>query len=264
MTEPEETNPSSPHVTSTKSKRLRVLWGFTFLLLLLGLLAYGYWYFYLRFYESTDNAYANGHLTPINSIVSGPVVAFFADDTDLVKQGQLLVQIDPTNYQIAYQAELAKLASIVLQVRQLYANRVAAGNTLPENHPLIEEQKSKTRIAFYHLQHCAVYAPVTGYVAQRAVSVGQWTLPTTSLMTVIPAEEMWVDANFKETELSPIRIGQPAQIWFDLYGSKVKFEDKSLELRSGTGSVFSLIPPQNATGNWIKIVQRLPVRISLD
>lgn len=147
---------------------------------------------------------------------------------------------------------------------QLQVTRDAAGNTVPERHPLIEQQKASIRNAYYNLKHCEILAPSTGYIAQRNVNVGQWVTPTTHLMALIPIDYMWVDANFKETQLTYMRVGQPAKVWFDMYGSKVEYQGHVLGIASGSGSVFSLIPPQNATGNWIKIVQRLPVRISLD
>jgi membrane fusion protein, multidrug efflux system len=147
---------------------------------------------------------------------------------------------------------------------QLAVARDAAGNTPIEQHPLIEEQKTEIRSAYYNLQHCKIYAPYTGYVAQRMVDVGEWVTPQRNMMAVIPIDYMWVDANYKETELTYMRIGQPADVWFDIYGSSVRYPGKVLGIASGSGSVFSLIPPQNATGNWIKIVQRLPVRISID
>lgn len=318
----------SPPKNQNHSRNRALLW-FTLLLLVAGLLWLCYWFFYLQYHEFTDDAYANGNLVNINSVISGAVVAYYADNTDLVKEGQLLVELDRTNYQSIYNKELATLALVTLQVRQLYdavethranvknkqtkldrtefdyKNRLklrvnnpeavsqedffhaeqnyfaaqydlqqaesqlesalaAAGNTAPANHPLIEQQKESIRIAFYNLQHCSIYAPQTGYVAQRTVDVGHWITPTTNLMAVIPTEYVWVDANFKETQLRNMRIGQPAVVWFDLYGSKVKYEGKVIGIASGTGSIFSLIPPQNATGNWIKIVQRIPVKISLD
>jgi len=299
----------------------------TVLLILLGGGWFYYWHYYLQYCAWTDDAYANGNHININTAINGSVIAFYADDTDLVAEGQLLVQLDSTDYRLAYEKELSSLASTVLQVRQLYSdvlikqanvdnrrvevararfdyeNRLqlvdskavsnedfthakdilsmtelnlkqaeyelqkaldAAGNTAPENHPLIEKQKAAIRTAYSQLKHCSIYAPATGYVAQRSAEVGQWATPMTPLMAVIPQDYLWVDANFKETQLSKMRIGQPAVVTFDLYGSKVKFEGKVLGIAFGTGSVFSLIPPQNATGNWIKIVQRLPVRISLD
>lgn len=322
MTAPVENQP--PADKHTRNRRLLLL---TALLVFLTFLWCLYYFLYLQYHESTDDAYANGNMISINAAVPGSVAAFFADDTDLVKEGQLLVMLDRTPYQVAYDKELATLASTVLQVRQLYnsvqANRAnvdnkrvalqraqydyenrshlvntkavsneefihardafqiatldlkqaeyqlqiaqdAAGPTAIEQHPLIEQQKGAVRKAWYDLEHCAIYAPATGYVAQRSVDVGEWASPSTTLMAIIPKDYVWVDANFKETQLTYMRIGQPATVWFDLYGSKAKFQGKVLGIASGTGSVFSLIPPQNATGNWIKIVQRLPVRISLD
>lgn len=325
----EEQKPSAAAALSTNHQRTKALWGFTYILIVLALAWLAYWLFYLRYHETTDDAYANGNFINLNSVISGAVVAFYADNTDLVKEGQLLVRLDNTNYQIAYNKELATLASVTLQVRQLYDNvataqanaenrrnvlekakfdyenrlklreanaeavsnedyvhsshdyltakldfekaiselkaaQAAVGNAPPEKHPSIEQQKEIVRTAYYNLQHCSIFAPSTGYVAQRTVDVGQWVTPAVNLMAIIPTDYVWVDANFKETQLKKMRIGQPAVVWFDLYGSKVKYQGHVIGIASGTGSVFSIIPPQNATGNWIKIVQRLPVRISLD
>lgn len=105
---------------------------------------------------------------------------------------------------------------------------------------------------------------MTGYVSRRAVQPGAQISPTTPLMAVVPATNMWVDANFKETQIANMRIGQPVTITTDIYGDDVKYTGKVVGLDMGTGSAFSLLPAQNATGNWIKVVQRLPVRIELD
>lgn len=307
----------------------RALWLFTLFLITVGLVWVAYWFFYLQFHESTDDAYASGNFVSINPVISGTAIAYYADDTDLVAKGQLLVQIDPTNYQAIYDKELATLAQVTLRVRELFNNvqtqrdsvkyqrallerseydyksrlklktttpaavaeedfihaekdfiaaqfnvqqaesRLAAalaatGNTPPENHPLILQQRAAVLTAYYNLSHCKIYAPQTGYIAQRTVDPGEWITPTTNLMALIPADQFWVDANFKETQLKKMRVGQPATVWFDLYGSKILYHGHVIGIASGTGSIFSLIPPQNATGNWIKIVQRLPVRISLD
>lgn len=320
---------SEQNLSPSNNHRSRALWGLTSIIAIVGLLWLGYWYFYLQYHESTDDAYARGLFTNINPNVPGSVIAFYADDTDLVKEGQLLVELDTAPYFIAYKKELATLASSSLQVKQLfddvqtnrakveslrikvekakfdYENRLnlhlhdpeavanedyvhsnqdylmarygleeakselkaalaGVGNYTPENHPLIEQQKEKVRNAFYNLTHCSIYAPSTGYVAKRSVGIGEWVNPSTNLMTIISVNDVWVEANFKETQLKKMRVGQPAAIWFDLYGTKIKYHGKIIGIASGTGSVFSLIPPQNATGNWIKIVQRLPVRISLD
>jgi len=105
---------------------------------------------------------------------------------------------------------------------------------------------------------------VSGYVAKRQVQLGQRVQPGVNLMTIVPLEQLWVEANFKETQLSKMRIGQPVKVHADLYGSDVEYDGKVAALGLGTGSAFSLLPAQNASGNWIKIVQRVPVRIEVE
>ncbi len=105
---------------------------------------------------------------------------------------------------------------------------------------------------------------MTGYVAKRSVQVGQRVAAGAPLMAVVPLDQVWVDANFKEVQITHMRIGQPVTLEADVYGSKVKYTGKVEGFSAGTGSAFSLLPAQNATGNWIKVVQRLPVRIALD
>jgi membrane fusion protein (multidrug efflux system) len=110
----------------------------------------------------------------------------------------------------------------------------------------------------------AILAPASGYVAKRSVQVGAHITPGTALLAIVPMEQLWVDANFKESELQNLRVGQPVKIEADIYGGKVEYHGKLVGLSAGTGSAFSLLPAQNATGNWIKVVQRVPVRIALD
>ncbi|MDU4390250.1 MAG: HlyD family secretion protein, partial [Klebsiella michiganensis] len=107
-------------------------------------------------------------------------------------------------------------------------------------------------------------SPMTGYVSRRSVQPGAQISPTTPLMAVVPATNLWVDANFKETQLAHMRIGQSVTVVSDIYGDDIKYTGKVVGLDMGTGSAFSLLPAQNATGNWIKVVQRLPVRVELD
>jgi membrane fusion protein (multidrug efflux system) len=319
--------PLNPLPVKPVKKNHRALWALTAFFILAGLIWFLLWFFHFRFYQSTDDSYVNGNMVGVTSVISGSPIAFYADDTDLVKEGQLLVALDRTSYQVEYDRQLAALGATVLDVRQLFdsvkvneanvKNKLtifnkakydfdnrsqlvqskavsqedfthskdtmdsaeldlkqaqyqyqvaldAAGNTTIEKHPLIEKQKASVVLAFYNLLHCNIYAPTTGYVAQRSVEVGQWVSPNTSTMSIIPIDYMWVDANFKETQLTDMRIGQPATVTIDMYGSGVVFKGKVLGIASGSGSVFSIIPPQNATGNWIKIVQRLAVRISMD
>jgi membrane fusion protein (multidrug efflux system) len=128
----------------------------------------------------------------------------------------------------------------------------------------VQAAASQLRQAWLNLQRASIVAPVSGYVAQRSVQLGQRVQPGTTLMTIVPLEQMWVEANFKETQLTNVRIGQPVEVRADLYGGSVKYDGKVASLGMGTGSAFSLLPAQNASGNWIKIVQRVPVRIELD
>lgn len=148
--------------------------------------------------------------------------------------------------------------------QQLDTNRALVDDTVISSHPDVKAAAAKLRQAYLDDARSVMLAPVTGYVAKRTVQVGQRVQPGTALMAVIPLDQVWIDANFKETQLQHMRIGQPVEIRSDLYGSAVKFQGSVESLGVGTGSAFSLLPAQNATGNWIKIVQRVPVRIRVD
>jgi len=120
------------------------------------------------------------------------------------------------------------------------------------------------RDAYLTYARTAMPAPVSGFVAKRAVQLGQRVSPGAPLMAIVPLDQVWIDANFKEPQLVGIRVGQPVKLTADLYGGKVAYHGKVAGFGAGTGSAFALLPAQNATGNWIKIVQRVPVRIALD
>ncbi len=137
-------------------------------------------------------------------------------------------------------------------------------NTSLQTHPIVEEAKNRVRDAFVFLQRCTIKAPVSGIVAQRTVQVGERVQAGKPLMAIVPLDQMWVNANFKEVQLSKMRVGQPVKVTSDMYGRGVVYMGTVAGIGGGTGSVFSVLPPQNATGNWIKIVQRVPVRIVLD
>jgi membrane fusion protein (multidrug efflux system) len=134
-------------------------------------------------------------------------------------------------------------------------------NTVVASHPDVQAAAAQYEAAYLDDVRTVMLAPVTGYVAKRTVQVGQRVAPGAPLMAVVPLNDVWIDANFKETQLTHMRIGQPVSIAADVYGGAVKYQGKVLELGVGTGSAFSLLPAQNATGNWIKIVQRVPVRV---
>ncbi|MGA9992829.1 MAG: efflux RND transporter periplasmic adaptor subunit [Thiobacillaceae bacterium] len=147
---------------------------------------------------------------------------------------------------------------------KLASAEASVGGTTLESHPAVKQAEAQLREAWLNRARCEVRAPDDGYVAKRSVQVGQQVDAGSALMAIVPLSQVWVEANFKEDQLRDIRIGQPVTLVSDLYGGGVKFHGKVTGLAAGTGSVFSLLPAQNASGNWIKIVQRLPVRVELD
>lgn len=144
------------------------------------------------------------------------------------------------------------------------ANRAQTQGTAITTHPLVQAAAARVRSAYLGLHRATLIAPVTGYVAKRAVQIGQRIQPGAPLLAIVPLDQVWVDANLKEDQLRDLRIGQPVELESDLYGGSVTFNGRVAGLGAGTGSVFSALPAQNATGNWIKVVQRLPVRIELE
>jgi membrane fusion protein (multidrug efflux system) len=148
--------------------------------------------------------------------------------------------------------------------QQLKTTSALVDDTVVSSHPDVMAAAAQLRQAYLNNSRSTLIAPVTGYVAKRSVQLGQRVQPGTALMAVIPLDQLWIDANFKETQLRDMRIGQPVDIEADLYGSSVKYSGTIDSLGAGTGSAFALLPAQNATGNWIKIVQRVPVRIHIN
>ena len=164
----------------------------------------------------------------------------------------------------ARDALAAAEAALSASREDLSRTRALVDATSVSSQPQVEAAAAALRAAYLNLQRAAIVAPVTGYVAQRGVQLGQRVAPGTTLMTVIPLEQAWVEANFKETQLDKLRLGQPVTLTSDVYGGGVEYHGKLSSLGLGTGSAFSLLPAQNASGNWIKIVQRVPVRVELD
>ncbi|MDZ5435104.1 efflux RND transporter periplasmic adaptor subunit [Pseudomonas fluorescens] len=148
--------------------------------------------------------------------------------------------------------------------QQLKTTSALVDDTVVSSHPDVMAAAAQLRQAYLNNARSTLIAPVTGYVAKRTVQLGQRVQPGTALMAVIPLDQLWIDANFKETQLRDMRIGQPVEIETDLYGSDVRYSGTIDSLGAGTGSAFALLPAQNATGNWIKIVQRVPVRIHVN
>ena len=155
-------------------------------------------------------------------------------------------------------------AQVSAAQEQLRTNQGLTAGTTVRDHPRVQAAAAKVRQAYLDLRRDAILAPVDGYVGKRAVQLGQRVAVGAPLMTLIPLSQVWVDANFKETQLRKMRIGQPVKLTADLYGSRVVYHGHVLGMGAGTGAAFALLPAQNATGNWIKVVQRIPVRIALD
>jgi membrane fusion protein (multidrug efflux system) len=148
--------------------------------------------------------------------------------------------------------------------QQLAADRARVDRTTIESHPDVRAAAARWRDAYLAYARTELPAPVSGFVAKRSVQLGQHVAPGAPLMAVVPLNQVWVNANFKESQLAAMRVGQPVALTADLYGGKVEYHGKVAGFGAGTGSAFAILPPQNATGNWIKIVQRVPVRIELE
>jgi membrane fusion protein (multidrug efflux system) len=226
-----------------------------------------YWGLAGRFLESTDNAYVAGNLVQITPQAAGTVAAVRVDDTDLVQPGETLVRLDPAEMEIALERAEAELAQSVRQARHRLDGTTplpASENTTIEQHPMVRVASASVREAMLALQRTTIRSPVRGYVAKRNVQIGSRVGAGVPLMAIVPLSEVWAEANFKESQLGTLRIGQPVTLSADVYGSAVQYKGTIAGIGAGTGSAFSLLPAQNATGNWIKVVQRLPVRIALD
>ncbi|WP_118179898.1 EmrA/EmrK family multidrug efflux transporter periplasmic adaptor subunit [Paraburkholderia phosphatilytica] len=185
---------------------------------------------------------------------------------DLKRRMQVAQTGAVSQEEISHARDAVRSAQAALDAaqQQLASNRALTANTTIANHPNVQAAAAKVRDAYLNNARNTLPAPVTGYVAKRSVQVGQRVSPGTPLMAIVPLNQLWIDANFKEVQLNHMRIGQPVTLTADVYGSSVVYHGKVIGFSAGTGSAFSLLPAQNATGNWIKVVQRLPVRIALD
>ena len=163
----------------------------------------------------------------------------------------------------ARQSVLAGQAALRLAIQQRKTLQAKLKNTPLAEQPEVRQAAEQVRQAWLDLQRTTILSPVRGVIAKRSVQVGSHVAVGTPLMAVVPLDQLWVDANFKEVQLASMRIGQPVELKADLYGDSIVYHGEVEGLAAGTGSVFSLLPAQNATGNWLKVVQRLPVRIKL-
>ena len=326
MTQTAIENPSNKSV-SNKTNRKKGLSIFILVLFIIGITCALYWFFFLKDFEETEDAYVGGNQVMVSSQVAGNVAKINADNMDKVHAGDILVELDDTNAKLSFEQAKSNLANAVRQVEQLSftvqqlqsavhaneislaqaqgnlarrvqlekmgaidkesfqhakeaveiskanlnssRNQLAANQALLSNVPLrqqpqIQNAMSSLKQAWLNLQRTKIRSPIDGYVARRNAQVGQAVSVGGALMAVVSNEQMWLEANFKETQLTNMRIGQPVKIHFDLYGKNKEFDGVINGIEMGTGNAFSLLPSQNATGNWIKVVQRVPVRIKLD
>ncbi len=185
---------------------------------------------------------------------------------DLKRREPLLAEhaVAPEEVAHARQAVADAQAALDAALRQSAAAHALVDGTNVADNPLVQQARAAYREAWVNDHRNAILAPISGYVAQRSVQVGSRVQPGTPLLTIVPLHDLWVDANFKESQLTHIRIGQTARVHADVYGGDVTYDGHVEGLAAGTGGAFALLPAQNASGNWIKVVQRVPVRIALD
>ena len=201
-----------------------------------------------------------------DSVIETRKLELVRAEADLAKREPLLADRAIAPEEVRHARESVELARAALTqaVRQSTSSHALVDGTQVADNPAVLEAKAAYRDAWIAAERNAVVAPVTGYVAERSVQLGQRIQAGQGLMTVIPLNSLWVDANFKEVQLRHLRIGQPAQVRSDLYGGSYIFHGHVEGMSAGTGAAFSLLPAQNASGNWIKVVQRVPVRIQID
>ena len=277
--------------------------------------------------QETDDAYVAGDVVAITARDPGTVLAIHADNTQTVKAGQPLIDLDPATVDVGVAAAEADLAHAVRSTRSDFSRlnetgaaviqaqaelqrarddlqrrrgaaaqgaisgeelshaadavKVAAANlqlarsqqaqsqsgvqgTTVANNPAVLSAIAAYRRAAITRGHMHITAPIDGVVAQRTVQLGQQVAAGMPLMSVVPLDRVWIDANFRETQLRDLRVGQPATVVADMYGSGTVYHGRVIGLGAGSGNAFALLPAQNASGNWIKITQRVPVRIALD
>lgn len=187
-------------------------------------------------------------------------------ESDLARRAPLAADHTVSGEEVdhARQAVDDARAALAVAVKQEEAAKAGVSGVSVALHPAVQAARADYVQAWLAARRNTILAPVSGYVAKRSVQIGARATPGTALMAIVPLDQLWVDANFKESELDNIRVGQPAKVEADMYGGKVTFHGRVVGLSAGTGSAFALLPAQNASGNWIKVVQRLPVRIALD
>lgn len=289
--------PATPSAAPTGTKRWRRLGMFSLLALAVAGAGIGYRTYWVQVgsrHVATDNAYTAAEVAMVTAQIDGRVTEVRAADAQAVHKGEVLVVIDSTDTRLAAsqaQADLARAkaqasaaaadlerATVDLRRRTALAGSGAiSGDELTKvkdgwnvakagleaAQAAVQLAQARLDRAHVDLGRTVLRSPVDGIVARRQVQPGQRIQPSVPLMSVVPVQDIYVDANFKEVQLAKVQAGQPVRLVSDLYGDDVVFHGTVEGFSGGTGAAFALIPAQNATGNWIKVVQRLPVRIRL-
>lgn len=264
-----------------KSRRSRLL-SLLAIVVLLGAIGYGAYYFtYASRFVSTDNAYVGANTATVTPLINGPVAQVLVGETQHVNAGDVLVQLDDSDARLALaqaQADLARAqadvatAGVDLRRRSALAPEGAvsadeltsAQNAASTSRAALLVAQARVQSAQLALSRTTIRAPIAGVVSNKHVEIGQQVQAGAPLMVIAPINNAYVDANFKEGQLRHVHAGQPVTLHSDLYGDSITYHGTVTGLSGGTGAAFSLIPAQNASGNWIKVVQRVPVRIALN
>jgi membrane fusion protein, multidrug efflux system len=259
-----------------KQKILKILAG----VIIAGLVGIGVYIMTNVNHETTDDAYIEGRIHTVAPKVSGTVLKVNVEDNQLVKKTDLLIEIDPVDYILKVREAQANLEVRKAALEQAARDRDRAeslfnGKVIPrEKYELVltaynlakaqmNAAKQQFNISHQNLRYTKIYSPVDGYVTKKSVEIGNQINPGQPLMAIIGLNDIWLTANYKETQLKKVKKGQRVQIKVDTYPGKV-FGGRVQSIMAGTGAAFSLFPPENALGNYVKIVQRVPVKIIFD
>lgn len=319
------TDPNSS-LQALHRRRTRRLLLITFFFTFAGIAYLSWWWLHGRFWISTNDAYVTGNLVAIKAQTRGTVAEIRVEDTQYVRQGELLVRLNGLQAQLALERAEANLAESVRHVQNLfsqvdsmrqgiaaqqadmtrirhdlarYRSVLAEGavsaqevqnaedqlrilnaklhmsqaqlrgaetsvqGTTVMNNPRVIQAANALKQAYLDYVRRDIRAPVSGFIAKRSINPGDQVQAGTPLLAIVPLNYLWVEANIKETEMGQVQPGQAADLSVDFYGSAITYHGRVLGLNAGTGSVFGLLPPENATGNYIHIVERVPVRIGL-
>ena len=253
---------ASPDLSQAKTKadeaifssRLRPAIIGLIIVIAIGTAAYAYWE-HATLYPSTENAYVQANITQVAPLVTGVVTEVDAQEFKPVKSGDVLLRIDPAGFEAALKAAEARLALVQQQAGAAAGQSAAAKANIAQAQAAVEQARLE-------LEHATIKSPVDGVVGKVLIRPGSIERAGVSIFPIVDQSKWWVDANFKETDLTRIEAGQKATVFIDLFPSH-QFAGTVEAISPASSSAFSLLPPQDASGNWVKVTQRFPVRVSL-